>query len=524
METPEQSVSRLRKKIENGRLDLRCDLVAALSDWASLLSEEKRHEESIQRYNELIALCRELLEEGQIEYRTPLARAQIYRLLESAETQPASAVVAEFRRAIAFLESSLAEGQEQYRENLAETYMYLSDFLRTKHLSPSAALAHTDRALETWRTLIDEGEAEWRPVYAAALVSKGSLLREIGDGDAAIAAFKESEEIQKTLLEEEVPEAAVELLRCYTFQAETYSHFQQFAQAHQLFDQTIAYCQELARSQPKDVYGWLPLLLVDKAKVYREEWQFADALNLYQQAVREFEKQRHPALANMPLAVSFLGPQANWDDYTDLRIAHICSNCGCLLHDLEQYGEALKAFDDAIKHYEQVEARGVAEMQVDKCLVRLNRAKALLDARQEQEAVEIQQEAVKRLQEWIDQGKTALRVNLAQAFRELGVALYRTGQNEPALELFGQSIDLWRKLLDEGHLEKREQLAYSLLVRSDYFLEKKQFDQALGGYLECARICIELLEEERNSLRLQALGVNLQDRLLGLGIPYTTSE
>ena len=491
-ETPEQAVSRLRKEVGYGRLDLRSDLVVALTDWAGFLAEKKRHHESIQCYDELIALCRELLDEGQIEYRTPLARARIYRLLETAETQPVADVIAEFRRAITYLESHLADGHEQYRENLAETYMYLSDFLRMKHLSPSAALAHSDRALDTWRTLIDEGETEWRPVYAAALVSKGSLLREIGDCHAAIAVFKESEEVQKHLLDEGMSEAAVELLRCYVFQAETYSHFQHFEQAHRLFDQTIAYCRKLAEDRPQDVYGWLPLLLVDKARVYREEWQFPGALEIYEQAVREFEKERR----SVPNAVNLLNPQESRDDYADLRIGHIRSSCGCLLHDLERYDDSLKAFADAIRHYDAVEARGMVSVQVDKCLVRLNLAKALLDAGREQEAVEIQCRSITLLQKWIAQGHSSLRVNLAQAFRELGVALYHTGRDEEALVLFEESISLWRVLLDEGQLEKREQLAHALLVRSDYFAEKKQWDKALPGYLESTRICGELLEED----------------------------
>ncbi len=518
-ESLDEEVSRLRREIRNGRLDLRSDLVLALVDWTTQLSENGRRDEAVRRFDELIELCHILIREGQLEFRPLLGRACVHRAVEVAETEPVGRVCADFRKAIVYLDKLLGEGCMQSRGDLAEALMYLSDFQRMKGLSSSAALANAERALELWRELIDEGELEWRPVFATALISKGGLLREIGDCDAAIGAFRESEEIQRTLDEEGVPGAAVELLRCFVFQAETLSHFHHFVEAHLLFDKTIAYCRSLGKERPKDVFGWLPLLLVDKARMYRECWQFAAALKVYEQAVREFEKERtssqqvtrspsQPEFESSAIPESELFPPIatlsscfsentleSWDDYTDLRIAHIHSCCGCLLHDMDRYDDSQHQFDEAMRHYRAVEQRGIVDVRVDQCLVRLNRAKTLLDSHHDREAVEIQLEAIQQLITFIKQGKDCLRINLAQAYREVGSSLSSLGRDEDALESIENSITLWRELLEEGHLDKREQLAHSLLVRSDYFLEKDQIEKSLEGYLESVRIRNELFEE-----------------------------
>lgn len=556
----EQLVVQLRQTVEQGQTNARGELVDTLLNWVDVLAFHERSSEVVKTYKEVIRLCTELIDEGQFEYTETLGKVQLMHAVEIAELDPEGNYCAEYQKAISFLHESVYTGSLHCRSELAAAYMYLSDYQRARRFSINAAFFNAEQAIDIWRTLIEEGDLHQRSLLAAALVSKGVILREIGDCDATIAAFEESRTIQSILLNEEQEkdneeqphceeneyeendDPAIELLRCLILQAETLAHFQRFVQAHLLYDEAIAFYHSLEQTRADCVNGWLPILLVDKARIYRECWQFSAALKVYENAIEEYEKIRIRDLT----VTSFLkmmisevqknreseigSPNSsyeekefraesfdrmfrestkdtartrrcpdfireNWDDYLDLQIGHIHSCRGCLFHDLGRFEISVSTFDEALEYYRTVEKRGKVDVELDICLVQLNRAKSLLAAKQPESAVEIQQEAVKHLQNLIQRGQTKLQANLAQALRELGASLDTLGNKESALEKIDASIALWREIIDEGKLENREQLAHSLLVRSDFLLEQKKLDDSLQGYLESYHIRNDLFLE-----------------------------
>lgn len=610
----EQRVLQLRKALQAGQTECRAELVEALVNWIDILSFDQRQSEVVKGYKELIRLYTDLINDGQFEHTEALGKAYLQHAIEIAELDPEGNYCVEYQRAISYLNDLVFSGNLHCRPELAMAYMFLSDYQRSRRFSSlNAALFNAEQAIDIWRTLIEEGDLNQRSLLAAALVSKGIVLHEIGDCDETIITLKESEKIQRDLLSEEEngkncndtlccnelccdedddfyekDDPAIELLRCLILQAETLAHFQKFVQAHLLFDEVIDFCRILEKTHSDAIYGWLPILLVDKARIYRECWQFSAALKVYELAIDEYEKTRlsdtekyqvfweflpdnkiltdideidYHALeqclwdedidtdnicdnedvyenesddhikrpsqtsdeSKNKLSTSFEEKEfhaelfdkmfresaknsvstrrcpefirENWNDYVDLQLAHIHSSRGCLFHDLDRFESSVTAFDDALTHYRTVEKRGKVDVEVDICLVQLNRAKSLLAIKLGEEAVEIQHEAIEQLCHLIERGRTKLRINLAQALRELAISLDLLDDKMSALEKIDASIELWREILDEGNLENREQLAHSLLVRSDFLLERGQADESLKGYLESCRIRKDLFCE-----------------------------
>lgn len=505
-EDPEQVIGRLRDEIREGRLQQREELVAVLFRWGWMLSGKNRSEQAVQCFDETIGLCEGLIEEGRVEFRSTLAKAKLQRALEIlSRGDDAAATPVDLMKAVAMLEKIVEQGDHCCRNDLAIASMFLGDYLCSKLHSNSAALSHIERAVEIWDTLVCEGETESRRSLAFAFRTKGDILREIGDKKASEEAFEIALGIFRDLRDEEEgfpqQEHRIEYLRCFIHYAESLAHFRDFIRAHVLFDDAIAYCRTLSLPLPRAVRGWLPSLLVDKARLFRDSWEFAAALKSYEEAIVEFERIRFARLCNDE---TFENPsecspeedsEIQWEDFIDHQIAHVHTNRGCLLHDLDRFEDSRSAFELAEEYYRNMERRGATDVRIDRCLVRLNYAKILVDSRRHDEAIEVQERSIEQLRSFIEEGRPNLRSNLAQALREIGLSLHFIGRGEAAREKFDQSVAMWREIIDESAVEKREQLAHSLLVRSDFLMERECFQEALCGYLESLRIRKELLEE-----------------------------
>ena len=505
----ESLVFRLNESINEGRLDLRSDLVDALVQLAWKCIEDNKSEESLEHFDEAIVICRELIGEGQMEHRGTLGKIIFQRALEVVSQSSGNSIPVDLKNAIEFLEQSVNDGVDDNRGDLAIGLMLLGDTLCNKLGSYSAGLAKVEQAIGIWESMIEEGNTECKDQYSGLLRAKGDILREIGDMDAAIDAFVLSENVTRELIDEGRDNLQSELLRTIIHKAETYKHFQAFNEAHMCFDEAIDYCRNLSDRKPLELWGWLPSLFVDKARIFRDSWDYGSALDLYDKAVYEFEHIQSPTKWTRETddgednefslsADSEIGNVEillNWQDFVDSRLAQIHSNRGCLLHDLNRFDESQTAFDKSIEHYDQIAARGKTDVRLEQAMVRLNNAKILLDSKQFPEAIAIQEKAIEILNEFIEEGKTDLRGNLAQAYRELGVSLSLANQPDSAVELFDKSVDLWRTIVDEGEIEKQEQLAHSLLIRSDFYLEQKNYKQALSGFIESRRIREELFDE-----------------------------
>lgn len=543
-EDPERLVLRLRQQIEEGQLELREALVEALMQWAWLLSHERRSSEAVDCFDEVIALCETLLDEGRFDFLAFLGKAKLQRALELSAHDDSDGVPLELSKAVGFLEKLVLDGADECRCELAAGLVFLSDAMCVKLQSFSAALFHLDKAIELWKELIGEGEDEYKRSLAIALRARGDVLREIGAKTESEQAYESSLELFRELDENDPEETPhVEFLRCLVHYAKALARFREHLKAHRMYDDAIRKARELPEIDRETICDWLPMLYVDKARLYRDTWEFTAALGAFELALQEFEAIRgEKAKANLPspeqiqtestqefydqdslpdfllsseeedevdeeaesdLDLDFFElmeaeaeqSRIAWEDYIDCQIAHIHTNRGCLLHDLDRFNESQAAFDAASFHYLRVRDRGKSDVRIDLCLVRLNNAKILLDVRRHAEAIEIQRQAIAELEEFIAEGKTGLRANLAQALREIGISFHFADQETDALDMLEQSVKIWREIIDEGALEKREQLAHSLLVRSDFLLEHHRYEEALRGYLESLRIRKELFEE-----------------------------